>query len=152
MRENVVVHEQKRLDSLGRNPHAHAICHLSLQGTEGSKSIGSSLTRECPSLSSQGWETSQPSQPGCPGSQRHSRGRCRWPWGRGGEWSQGGELCAARHHHSRSAGPSSPCALSLPLLIPSRMFFAHRVRCEGIKTAPCPWLCPGATVSDWRPW
>ena len=52
MRENVVVHEQKRLDSLGRNPHAHAICHLSLQGTEGSKSIGSSTQHRACSLES----------------------------------------------------------------------------------------------------
>ena len=50
VRENVVVHEQRRLDSLGRSPHAHAICHLSLQGTEGSKSIGSSTQHSACSL------------------------------------------------------------------------------------------------------
>ena len=119
-----------------RNPHGHVILHLSLQGTEGYKSIGSSTQHSACSLES---APTCPLKPGRPASQASQAALgAKGPagdagGGRGGGLGDGDQRelnsCASRHHHKRSAGPSS-LAFSSPLLIPSRMFFAHRVRCE----------------------
>ena len=114
MRVNVVVHEPKLLDSLVRNPPGHVIPHLSLQGTEGYKSIASSTQHSACSLES---APTCPLRPGRPASQASQAalgakgtagdaGGGRRGAGGGGGRSRGAELCASRHHHSRSAGPS----------------------------------------------